>query len=353
MYGAPYTDNVARVITCEQQLASAGQVSCAIHIAVFPPLHFWITRLWCSPRESEVSLGTCSCWSEQGGCWSCHPCSVLRVFRALKGCDIGIFSKADKSQWKFGCGLSTRRNFDTEPFSCPRWSWAPTVVVFLLSFLVKSLKCTFVCLLRFSVSACTFSLTAILQCVHCCLAAASTQGNVSFRCSMENPEIRYPCHPMADIRASVVGRFQQVLGLSTTHAAVLFAWTKMSLNSEKNEPEVCSKMHQNLLNSALEMCSRNAPEMCSKMHQLVGMLFSFFKQGWMARFIFAITKKQSAVINTPPPPPHPTPTNWNNNKKPTPPKNRKERRARWHCKGFCREQNIKKRSWVSLRYQTK
>ena len=100
---------------------------------------------------------------------------------------------------------------------------------------------------------------------------------------------------MADIRASVVGRFQhfqQVMDLSTTHAAVLFVWTKMSLNSEKYEPEVCSKMHQNLLNSALEMCSRNAPEMCSKMHQLVGMLFSFFKQGWMARrFIFAITKK--------------------------------------------------------------
>ena len=114
----------------------------------------------------------------------------------------------------------------------------------------------------------------------------------------------------------------------------------------KNEPEVCSKMHQNLLNSALEMCSRNAPEMCSKMHQLVGMLFSFFKQGWMARrFIFAITKKkkEKKCCNYPPPPPPPPsyPNKPNQQQKTHTPKNGKERRARWHCKGFCREQNIK------------
>ena len=147
---------------------------------------------------------------------------------------------------------SIRRNCDTEPFPCPRWSWAPTVV--LLSFLVKSLKCTFVYLSGFSISACTFSLTAFLQFVHCCLAATSTQENVSFRCSMENLEIRHPCHPMAGIRG--ISCWQ----ISALSAGVGFIYHMCSspFCVDKNESEFWKKMNQR--------CAQKCTRICSIMH---------------------------------------------------------------------------------------
>ena len=93
----------------------------------------------CQGRLSCCQVDVCSCLG-------CRPHNLVCGLRAFKGCDIGIFSRADKSPEHLW--FSAGRNCDNVMKSPFPSLLDVNVFVFEKTLWWKSLKCTLVCLLR-------------------------------------------------------------------------------------------------------------------------------------------------------------------------------------------------------------